>query len=619
MEKNIKKNLSYFSSENYEIGSLIKVKIRNKNTIGLVTETKSILDEKIAIRKMGFPLKKVVSKHYSDFLLKPFLESTREIANFYATTQGAVLRQLIPDSLLENQNLIKVEGGFNITANNIERINVLQANTNERYDHYRTIIRTEFAKKHSVFICVSRNDEAIKLKEFLGKGIEKFIATPETFMSKKDMKAEVIKAVDRNHPVLVIATGSWLFLPRTDWGLFIIEGENSNNWSSFGSPFIDMREVTKSISKHYGATLVLGDSFLRIETLYQYKNQKYGEFGSVKWRLSPEVDCQIFDKSDEVKLNKDPKILSSMILEKIEQAIKSKKNVFIYSPRKGLASSILCRDCGQTIECSNCNSPMVLYRLHDENIFRCHQCGEKRSSKELCKMCGGWRLISLGSGSEKISDEVSKHFKDTYVFEISKDKTKTSKQVKDTISNFFQKKGSVLVATEMALPYIYKPVPLVVAASLAPLFSIPNFKINEKIFKLVLELRNMAKDLFVAESYGSDKELLEKAVKGDVMSFYQEELSDRELLNYPPFSIFIKITVRGTKEFVERESATILDLLDSYDVTTFHSLHEKKGQPSAINIVIKQDIENYPDIELIAILKDLPLHFEVKVSPDNLL
>jgi primosomal protein N' len=101
--------------------------------------------------------------------------------------------------------------------------------------------------------------------------------------------------------------------------------------------------------------------------------------------------------------------------------------------------------------------------------------------------------------------------------------------------------------------------------------------------------------------------------------FYKKEIDDRQALSYPPFGIFIKVTVRGTKNFTAREAENLRNILKNYNPAIFASIHEKKGEQSAVNAVIKLPKNEWPVRNLLIILKSLQLHFEIKIDPDNLL
>jgi primosomal protein N' (replication factor Y) len=298
--------------------------------------------------------------------------------------------------------------------------------------------------------------------------------------------------------------------------------------------------------------------------------------------------------------------------------------MFIFAARKGLSAVTVCRDCGEPVKCFNCFAPMILYKTKSGGAFKCHQCGETRDAAEICQNCHSWKLAAFGSGIDRVADEVIKNFSGLKLFEIHKDVASTSAKALKIIKSFYENRGSILLGTEMAFPYLYKKVANSAMASFDSLFSIPDFRIREKIFRLILQTRNLAKENFLIQTRNPNDPTIEFAINGNLVEFYKKEIEDRQVLGYPPFGIFIKITARGTKKFVARETETLKNIFNNpenknYNAVIFPSIHEKKGEQSAVNAVIKLPKEKWIDSNLLSFLKSLPPHFEIKIDPDNLL
>jgi primosomal protein N' (replication factor Y) len=293
--------------------------------------------------------------------------------------------------------------------------------------------------------------------------------------------------------------------------------------------------------------------------------------------------------------------------------------MFIFAARKGLSSVTVCRDCGEQVKCHNCSSPMILYRTKGGGAFKCHQCGETRDAAEVCQNCHSWKLAAFGAGIDRVADEIRKNFPNINLFEIHKDITGTGAKALKTAKNFYENRGSVLLGTEMAFSYLYKKVANTAIVSFDSLFSIPDFRIREKIFRLIIQTKNLARENFLIQTRNPKDQTVEFAVTGNLVEFYKKEIEDRQALGYPPFGIFIKITIRGTRNFVTRESQNLKNIFKGYNPAIFNSIHEKRGEQSAVNAVIKLPKNEWPQNNLLGIIKSLPPHFEIKVDPDNLL
>lgn len=648
-----KESLSYFGAKYLAPGSLVKINIRNKNVSALVLESRDVSEAKSEIKSANFQLKKITGLATKPFLQKEFLEAVKITARYFSTNSGSVLFHLIPSFILENPNLLSVlkEEKINLPVgdeNNQKKVKsevaILQAPDEERLTLYKSLIREEFAKNRSVFMCLPQNENVKQAREKLERGIESFVCSFHNDISKKDLTKEWKKACQTPHPVLIISTAKWLFIPRKDFGTIIIDKENESGWKTFGRPFMDLRFFAETLANKKNIRAVIGDSFLRTETLYRYKQGEIAEFESVKWRVPLEVKTELIDLRVSTKKEKswpsgaggqEFKTLSPELLEVIKDNVLKGSNMFIFAVRKGMSATTICRDCGEQVKCGNCSAPMILYKTHSSvgegGAFKCHQCGETRDAAEVCQNCGSWKLAAFGAGIDRVAEEIRKNIPNVNLFEIHKDVTESNAEALNVSANFYATRGGILLGTEMAFSYLYKKVGSSAIASLDSLFSIPDFRIREKIFRLILQTRDLAKENFLIQTRSPEDLAIEFAVSGNLIEFYKKEIADRAVLDYPPFGIFIKITARGAKNFVAKETENLKRILKNHNPIVFLSTHEKKGEPAAVNAVIKLPNQNWPSRDhflgemdgpqndLLNIIKSLPSYFEIKVDPDNLL
>jgi primosomal protein N' (replication factor Y) len=562
-------SLSYFGSEYVESGSLLKVNLRGKNVPALVLECRKVEDAKAEIKTANFRLKKITSIDARPFLQKEFLEAVRDSADYFASSSGEILYHLIPSFVLENPSmLIDLSENKKTTDTKTSDLSdkklknevaALQAPDEERLTHFRSLVREEFARKKSVFLCLPQNEDVREMKDKLSRGIESYVYAFHNDMSKKDLKKEWENSTTDPHPILILATAEWLFLPREDIGVIVAEKENENGWKTLSRPFLDLRLFAEKLAGRKKIKMILSDSFLRIETLYRYKQGDITEFESVKWRLPGETQTAVVDLREitkkaergETVSSKEFKTLSSELCSSIKETIETGSHIFIFAGRKGISSVTICRDCGEQVKCNNCSSPMVLYRKPPSagsgNVFRCHQCGEVRDAAETCQNCGSWKLAAFGAGLDKVADEIKKTFPGLKLFEIHKEATPTGIKAVGVAESFYATKGSVLLGTEMALSYLHKKVSATAIASFDFLFSIPDFRIREKIFRIILQVKNLSKGVFILQTRNTEDSTIVYALSGNLLEFYKKETEDRAPLGYPPFGMFIKVTARGNK------------------------------------------------------------------------
>jgi primosomal protein N' len=176
-----------------------------------------------------------------------------------------------------------------------------------------------------------------------------------------------------------------------------------------------------------------------------------------------------------------------------------------------------------------------------------------------------------------------------------------------------------MVGTEMALPYLIEEVALSAVASVDSLLSLPDVRVYEKVFGLLLKIRSLATHAFLIQTRQPALPLIERALEGNINDFYRDEIEQRRTFSYPPFSVLVKVTVEGPKQRVAKDTAYLQEYLQGYDWRVYSAFtHIYRGKYMAHGL-IKVPAQEWTDDTLIARLRALPPHFAVNVGPENTL
>jgi primosomal protein N' (replication factor Y) (superfamily II helicase) len=613
--------LTYFSTTPYTAGHVVEITVRNRKLPGIIHSVTPLRNEKSEIKQLSYNIKKITAEESNPFFTPQFMKATESIATHHAVSQGAVIEALTPGSILREPvpSPVATEAknrGFDLQ--------IFQADDETRFAHYKSIIREEFAQKKSVFILVPTTQDADFLKGMLEKGIEEYAYTLHGSMTKKSTLHAWKEICNEVHPVLVISTALFLSLPKA-WSTIIIERESSRHYKMNARPFLDMRTAAEMIAKEIGAVCICADVLLRIETLVRHEHGEGHEVSQLTWRRVAGASCHLVDmRQYHVKegFKKTPfKLISDELNELIKENKRTGRRLFIYVARRGLSLQIVCKDCGTVVRCNHCSGPVVLHGGNSKTnrFFLCHTCGEKRSADELCRTCGSWNLESLGIGIESVIKDISSNHPEINLYRIDADATPTTKKALEQIDNFYTHPGSILVGTDMALYYLKESIEHVVIASLDALFSLPDFRIQEKIFHTILRLRSLASHIFLAQTRHADNNLWQWALKGNLMEYYREEKKVRKQFDYPPFVTLIKITYAGTPALVRTEMQKLKEQFADWQVSIFPAFLETKKGKFFMHTLIRIRKGSWPDAKLLDLLRSLPPSYSVNVDPENLL
>ena len=205
------------------------------------------------------------------------------------------------------------------------------------------------------------------------------------------------------------------------------------------------------------------------------------------------------------------------------------------------------------------------------------------------------------------------------IFRVDKDKTSTPKRALAEVQNFYASPGSVLLGTEMALPYLDKKIENTAVASLDSLFSLPDFRIHERILHLLLQIRNLTGSSLLVQTRVPREKILEYALKGNLADFYREEIKARETFRYPPFTTLIKISLSGSRGPVSREMMKLSEFFKPFETEIFPAFIEESRGAFTMHALLRLPRGQWVDETLLQKILSLPPQFRVVVDPESLL
>ncbi len=604
--------LAYFTKEPVSPGAIVAVPLGHREVPALVLAAKEASAIKQSLRQSDFTLKKIKRVISPGLFLPSFVAGVKSASKWYGVAPGLILKSLVPAAILDQKMERKTKKPIDVAAEPAvfkTEIKVLQQPPGERLASYKGMIREMLAKNQSVLIVLPGSADIAQVAPFLSRGLEDYaqiFTGQETKAKTRSVWNNALKAVK---PIVAIGSPLILSLPRTDIGLVILDQENSPGYKQFLPPFLDLRRVIQHLARAAGWQLLLGDSSLSLDALYQTEQKNYAPAGTLNHRVISPAKLKLIDGRDQSGDHDRKKfaVVAAETLEQINEICQSGGSAFIFTARKGLTPTTICNDCGTTVVCPLCAAPLVVHRQTPvKNIFYCHQCGAKREIEDKCAVCGGWRLATLGIGSERVALTLSQAFPERTVNIVDADHTPTPAKIKAALAALAEP-GGIVVGTEQALNYLPAAIPLVAVIGIDSLFMVPNYNMNERIFNLLIDLKSRASRRFLIQTRHPDTALFKQALEGNILDFYRQELSLRERLAYPPFKLLIKGTLVNPKhknDGVKAETA-----LASWGAIFY--------EPN--NFLLKIEPAAWPDEQLLAILNGLKPAWQIDIEPTNLM
>ncbi|MCG2705216.1 MAG: primosomal protein N' [Candidatus Omnitrophica bacterium] len=368
------------------------------------------------------------------------------------------------------------------------------------------------------------------------------------------------QAIKDGRARIVVGPRSAIFSPMNDIGLIVVDEEHETSYKQEDTPRYHAREAAIERARIANCPVILGSATPSLESYY--KAQK-GEYKLLK--LTKRIDdrplpiAMIIDMKKEIERRKKVAIISSYLRNKIEEALKGKKQIMLFLNRRGFATYINCKNSGSTIKCKKCASVMVYHYAKKE--LNCHYCGWRLPVPKICPECKSAYLSFSGKGTEKVESEIHRLFPTTNIDRMDTDVTKKKGSHDRILKKVKEGSTSILVGTQMiAKGHDFPQVTLVGVISADVSLNIPDFRSSERTFDLLTQVGGRAgrgKDAgeVVIQTYTPTHYAILEAAKHDYEAFYKREIVFREELNLPPFSNIIKVTLRAGKESAARESA----------------------------------------------------------------
>lgn len=622
----LKSALTYFSKDLIKTGDIVTVPLRGREVPALVIEVNDANNKKTILKNSDYKIKKIVRREPYTLWNKSFIKAVEETSLAYLQQFSETLLALTPKAILDAYFDKQLTNDNERRAINKgtspSRVFAIQGSTDTRVKQYHRLVKKSLTQNESIFICAPTQEDVERIASEFSDNKNEELFVFHSGISEKKLLKQWEKVRGETLPLLVVGTPQYLSLPR-HFGTFILEEEHSRLWKTFIRPFIDMRFFAATLAQNSGSELVLGAPILRLET---HKKIIDKEIKLIATRTETHKGSLLIDPRIEEKEIKERtgsrtvQILGDEVHAIIKHSQENDEKAFLLVARKGLAPLVVCGDCGHALRCPVCDKLLVLHKKEVARIFSCHSCGFNRALEdgehEICPACGGWRLEGLGIGIEKVEDEVKRLFPPAECFILDGDHTKTRASARKVISLFEKSKNGVLIGTPMAIPFL-STVSATAIVSLDPLFAIPDFSMNERIFALILTLREKTKGKFLVQTRLDDTTLFEQALAGDTKPFVEDELVMRKTFSYPPYGTIIKITLRGARAQIPVEMEKLATFLAEYNPLTQKTIIHKKNTLQ-MSMILKLKKNGLSDEKLFSKLYSLPPQFIIEINPDNL-
>lgn len=365
---------------------------------------------------------------------------------------------------------------------------------------------------------------------------------------------------------VVVGTRSGIFAPIQQLGLVIIDEEHDGSYKQHETPRYHGRDVAIMRAKQAGAVALLGSATPSIESRYNADTGKYKLLRlPVRIARRPMPDVELIDMRQEFLETKRQATFSRQLMEEMRQRLQAGEQTMLLLNRRGFSSFMLCRECGERLQCVNC-SVVLTYHKRDRRML-CHYCGYAEKIPEECPKCGSDYIQFLGTGSERVEDELHEHLPTARIARLDRDTASAKGAFETILQSFREGHVDILVGTQMIAKGHDIPNVTLVGVVLADIgLSMPDFRAAERTFQLLTQAagragRGQLPGRVLVQTLNPEHYAIQLAAQQDYEAFYKKELEFRKWLRYPPFSAFASVVVRDPSQQEALRKATQLGYL----------------------------------------------------------
>jgi primosomal protein N' (replication factor Y) len=377
-----------------------------------------------------------------------------------------------------------------------------------------------------------------------------------------DERAEQWHRIRRGEARIVVGTRSAVFAPMVDLGLIIVDEEHDSSYKQEETPRYHGRDVAVMRAKLNEAVVVLGSATPSLES---WSNAEKGRYARVELRERvmerPLPLVELVDMRAEFRETGQEQIFSRRLIEETQFTLDRGEQVILLLNRRGYSTVVMCRSCGEKIECENCSISMTYHKKVSENDaiaqpgqrLECHYCGSRRAVPKVCPKCESEHLYFLGAGSQQGEERLQELFPSARIGRMDRDTVRGRSDMERLLARLHGGEINLLVGTQMiAKGHDIHGVTLVGVVGADFQLGLPDFRAAERVFQLLTQVSGRAGrgDLpgkVLVQTYHPDHYAIQFAAKHDYPGFVAKEMNYRRWMHYPPFTVLANVVIQSEK------------------------------------------------------------------------
>jgi primosomal protein N' (replication factor Y) len=358
---------------------------------------------------------------------------------------------------------------------------------------------------------------------------------------------------------IAIGTRSAVFAPVKSLGLMIVDEEGERTYKSDNAPRYHAIAVAKKRCQTHHCPLLLASATPSIESYYYAQKGIYTLLElKQRYRNMPLPEVTTVDMNQE-RQRGNTSAFSTELLQAIQDTIAVDKQALLLLNRRGYYTIISCCQCNQPVYCPNCSVPMTYHKVSDQ--LMCHYCGHMQPMVTTCPHCGNGQFRRMGLGTQQMEEQLQTLFPTARILRMDADTTVSRYAYEEKFTAFREKAYDIMIGTQMIGKGLDFPdVTLVGVLSVDNALFAGDFRSYERTFSLITQVvgrsgRGTTAGRAILQTFLPDHYVLQLAARQNYPAFYEQEISIRKALLFPPFCDLCVLTFVGEQETCVADAA----------------------------------------------------------------
>lgn len=386
---------------------------------------------------------------------------------------------------------------------------------------------------------------------------------------------------------VIVGPRSALFTPFARLGLIVVDECHDDSYYQADPPFYNARQAAILYARLAGAACLMGSAtpdivtraraeqgqytYLRLpaRVLAHREAVKLFEAAQYSTKLYHPLEAEaetielppvrVVDMRSELQSG-NTSMFSRELQSALAETLDKGQQAILFLNRRGTATYVFCRDCGQSLQCPRCDLPLTLHvetsspaRGQPPGILTCHHCGYQRKLPLKCPACGSSKIRQYGTGTEKVEAEVQAFFPKARTLRWDYETTRQKGAHEIILSHFSNRRSDVLIGTQMIAKGLDLPLVTLVGVVLADVgLSMPDYRAAERTFNVLTQVagragRSPLGGRVVLQTFLPEHYVIQAAAQHDYDRFYRSEMENRRKIGYPPFGRFVRLEYRNAR------------------------------------------------------------------------